>query len=901
MNEVTVASSPRRARSKSVSDSSIGSAAASVSRSSEEIESSLFPSPSVGHFSSLRTVLSGDEDEDSGVASASSARNQEQGEARPLLPLHEPNTASAAPLFPFDHFDDPASTMPSRSREGSGNQLLSEFNHEQCLLPMGGDDASPAPQQPVYTQRQRSRRRLLLSQQQQQQRSSASTAAPPSTVSSSSARASSESATTAAAAASSEKVVGASLRASLDAGMLAVRNWIKSHKSESGPDSGAARRPASASSGGNAIDDLEDENNALFDTDDDLFPTIFEMDEPSLQSSPNNNDTGSTRWRRGGAHDDDGRLGLRPSVRQRTRSEPDSAGLHEYFLHSSVRRRRRRASTIDERNGFDQGAAGTNLFGSAPSDLMVTPPRRRGGSHLAAAQTRLSSSGERLSSSAAAALSWNSAATTPSTRNPFDPASGGPADARNPRQRQPSLDAQQMLLLLTPTPSTDDHPLMDDENYRLRSLDTLDDAFPTEPNANFTPGAAPSPFTQASTRSVSGATTQLPESQQQQQAPFGADETTRPEASAAEIRDREARLRWIRINRRFQIVITTVALIFSVVLFAILLCWVVLTSTYVVSLDKPCDVNLKAYFWLVTLQLVLDVFRSDILRFVFRWDANSSDRIPCRVIAYNMIYLLYALMVLRLGITSVYVGNPTCKSTAPELFKASTAFVSLSLAAWGIILFGYVVPLFVVAALLTYNGYNPTDASSDARPAGGGPTPVFPAAYSMNGAPPGCIEQLERVGIDEVRGQDCCICMEDFDKDDVVVRTACSHCFHKQCCREWLRQARTCPVCRADIPSTLPNAPDGGTNNDSQHYSEGMSGGGGGEPPSRIPLGPTGRPVRGLFMRVFRRTDSETASSPPQSSSSNVSSRGGGAGGGNAGGDDVEMGISSSASPRVRY
>ena len=50
--------------------------------------------------------------------------------------------------------------------------------------------------------------------------------------------------------------------------------------------------------------------------------------------------------------------------------------------------------------------------------------------------------------------------------------------------------------------------------------------------------------------------------------------------------NREARTRWIRINRRFQLIITVVALIFSLLLFGILVCWVVFTSAYVVSIDK---------------------------------------------------------------------------------------------------------------------------------------------------------------------------------------------------------------------------------------------------------------------------------------------------------------------------
>ena len=45
--------------------------------------------------------------------------------------------------------------------------------------------------------------------------------------------------------------------------------------------------------------------------------------------------------------------------------------------------------------------------------------------------------------------------------------------------------------------------------------------------------------------------------------------------------------------------------------------------------------------------------------------------------------------------------------------------------------------------------------------------------------------------------------MSEFVQDEEIVSTECDHLFHKKCCEEWLRKARTCPVCRTDIPSTL--------------------------------------------------------------------------------------------------
>jgi len=267
---------------------------------------------------------------------------------------------------------------------------------------------------------------------------------------------------------------------------------------------------------------------------------------------------------------------------------------------------------------------------------------------------------------------------------------------------------------------------------------------------------------------------------------------------------RHARNRWITINRRFQYVITMVALIFSLLLFAILLCWVVLTSSYVISIDKACDVPLKFYYWLVTLQLILDVFRSDIMRFFFRWDANSNHRIPCRVITYNVAYLTYALLVLRMGVRSVAWNDDTttCPSSAPELFQSAKIFICLSVAAWTTIIFGYLVPFIVVATLLTMNGYTP--ASDAVRGAdGAGPFTFFP---SVMGAPSHCIDQLPVILLEDFPAHypmECCICMENFTGTDIIVETACNHVFHKRCCRDWLRQARTCPICRTDIPTSL--------------------------------------------------------------------------------------------------
>lgn len=234
------------------------------------------------------------------------------------------------------------------------------------------------------------------------------------------------------------------------------------------------------------------------------------------------------------------------------------------------------------------------------------------------------------------------------------------------------------------------------------------------------------------------------------------------------------------------------------------------------TFQKECDIPLKFFYWSVTLQLILDVFRNDIMRYILQWDpaAQSPDSsqqfIPARVLAYNIGYLTYALLVLRMGINCVYIEGQqpqtTCRDTAPELFQSSFVFVTLELAAWATIILGYLVPFCFVATLLTLNGYNPGETEDGVRigtstiPGG-----VFPSAYSNNGAPPGTVEKLREVELGDIDEQECCICMEDFrtgrHNDYTIIKTPCEHTLHKSCCSVWLRQARTCPVCRTDIPN----------------------------------------------------------------------------------------------------
>lgn len=274
--------------------------------------------------------------------------------------------------------------------------------------------------------------------------------------------------------------------------------------------------------------------------------------------------------------------------------------------------------------------------------------------------------------------------------------------------------------------------------------------------------------------------------------------------------ERDARTRWLQINRRFRCVMSCVALTFSFLLVLYLISWVILIATYVLSLTKTCDVPLKAYFWLATLQLAMDFFRAEIMKWMCRWRSDSRGGVPLRVLLYNIAYLIYAMLVLRLGILSVFVRESTCYNTAPELFLASAVFVSLTLLAWTWIIVGYMIPYTTVALLLTRNGYFPNEDLNavdgvEGNRRGRRLIGILPNNLA-NPAPPECIEKLRVVMYGEFNDsfhKECCICLMEYEPGDGIVATPCDHIFHKQCCKEWLQLSRSCPICRRDIVEGL--------------------------------------------------------------------------------------------------
>lgn len=45
----------------------------------------------------------------------------------------------------------------------------------------------------------------------------------------------------------------------------------------------------------------------------------------------------------------------------------------------------------------------------------------------------------------------------------------------------------------------------------------------------------------------------------------------------------------------------------------------------------------------------------------------------------------------------------------------------------------------------------------------------------------------------------CVICMDKFEKGQIVVKLECNHIYHDKCALEWFDESATCPVCRKSV------------------------------------------------------------------------------------------------------
>ena len=52
---------------------------------------------------------------------------------------------------------------------------------------------------------------------------------------------------------------------------------------------------------------------------------------------------------------------------------------------------------------------------------------------------------------------------------------------------------------------------------------------------------------------------------------------------------------------------------------------------------------------------------------------------------------------------------------------------------------------------------------------------------------------------EEMNNKECSICLEEFKKDEELIKIECQHYFHGICINNWFKTNGTCPLCRLEL------------------------------------------------------------------------------------------------------
>lgn len=51
----------------------------------------------------------------------------------------------------------------------------------------------------------------------------------------------------------------------------------------------------------------------------------------------------------------------------------------------------------------------------------------------------------------------------------------------------------------------------------------------------------------------------------------------------------------------------------------------------------------------------------------------------------------------------------------------------------------------------------------------------------------------------EERTMNCCICCDEIEEEENVIKLSCDHIHHAGCIKEWLKIKRFCPLCKGEV------------------------------------------------------------------------------------------------------
>ena len=85
-----------------------------------------------------------------------------------------------------------------------------------------------------------------------------------------------------------------------------------------------------------------------------------------------------------------------------------------------------------------------------------------------------------------------------------------------------------------------------------------------------------------------------------------------------------------------------------------------------------------------------------------------------------------------------------------------------------------------------------------------------PNRYGNPPASKTVVKSLEKIQINSINADEiiknkeqnnCSVCKDDFELDNIVIRIPCSHVYHEDCILPWLKERNSCPTCRFELPT----------------------------------------------------------------------------------------------------
>lgn len=144
----------------------------------------------------------------------------------------------------------------------------------------------------------------------------------------------------------------------------------------------------------------------------------------------------------------------------------------------------------------------------------------------------------------------------------------------------------------------------------------------------------------------------------------------------------------------------------------------------------------------------------------------------------------------------LWVGrSTTCKASSPELYQWSRIILmvaSVFLTGSALLPLSFYLTVMILVVLVNRGVISNQKAARE-----GTLERLEEVAYDSElFAPLGAVGDARPAG-------ECCCCTEPFDSGLSIAKTPCGHYYHSECIGDWLRLARTCPLCRCDLDEVI--------------------------------------------------------------------------------------------------